>query len=134
MDDAKVIKMIGAICAETKLSQTQVFDAFSEYWVSDFAPRIYKVYYSESHNARDLLLNMEKVHEKITASIPNAHPPRFDYSWQNDNTLIMGYHSKRGLIDLFVSLAKAVSNYYKTPLQVTKLSDTQIKIVFPHSS
>ena len=131
IDDAKVIKTIGAICDETKLSQEQVFDAFSEYWVSTFATRMYGVYYRESTNAREFLLNMGKVHEKITASMPNARPPRFDFSWADANTLIMGYHSDRGLIDLLASLIKAVGTHYKTPLKVSKLSSNQIKIIFP---
>jgi hypothetical protein len=134
IDDAKVIAMIGAVCKETNLSQTQVFDAFSEYWVSEFAPRMYGVYYRESTNARDFLSNMGKVHEKITASMPNARPPKFDYSWPDTNTMLMGYQSDRGLIDLLVSLAKAVGTYYNTPLQVTKVSSTQIKVTFPKGS
>ncbi len=34
----------------------------------------------------------------------NARPPRFEYKWKDDNTLIMKYKSSRGLIDLFVRL------------------------------
>lgn len=131
IDDAKVMQLIGAVCSEAKLTQTQVFDAFSEHWVSVFAPRMYGMYFRQSTTARDLFLNMDNVHEKITKAMPNAHPPRFGYSWVDNNTLIMEYHSSRGLIDLLVSLVRAVGNHYNTPLQVSKLSPTQVKIGFP---
>ncbi len=38
----------------------------------------------------------------------NAHPPRFDYSWENDKTLIMKYKSGRGLIAFAAGLVEGV--------------------------
>ena len=66
--------------------------------------------------------------------MPNAKPPRFDYQWINENVLIMIYQSERGLIDFMVGLAKGVGNYFGESLKITKLSDTEIKIVFPNNT
>jgi len=131
IDDAKILRLLGTISSETKLSQAQVLDTFSEYWVGVYAPRIYGVYYRNATNAKDFLLNMGKVHEQITASMPNAHPPKFNYSWLDDNTMVMEYHSNRGLVDLMHSLIKAVGNYYKTPLKTEKAGLNKVKVTFP---
>jgi hypothetical protein len=61
----------------------------------------------------------------------NAHPPRFDYTWKNEKTLIMHYKSQRGLIDFAVGLIKGVGKFYHENLRVAKVGSDQIEIVFP---
>ncbi len=43
----------------------------------------------------------------------------------------MTYKSKRGLIDFLVGLIKGVGKYFKENLEVTKLGNNKVKIVFP---
>jgi hypothetical protein len=45
-------------------------------------------------------------------------------------TLIMHYKSHRGLIDFMVGLIKGVGKYFKENLQVRKLGDKRVEIVF----
>ena len=66
----------------------------------------------------------------MTKTITNAKPPRFKYEWEDDRTLIMNYHSHRGLIDFVVGLVKGVSKFYQEKLNVTKLDSNKIKVVF----
>ncbi|OGW47092.1 MAG: hypothetical protein A2078_05600 [Nitrospirae bacterium GWC2_57_9] len=72
---------------------------------------------------------MDEVHRITTESIPNAQPPRFEYTWPDNKTLIMKYKSKRNLSVFMVGLVKGVGKYYKESLQVSKQGD-DIKIVF----
>ena len=130
VDDEKMMKIISACLEVLNLSLTQLADAFGDYWVNVYTQRLYWVYYKESKNAKDFLLKMDIVHFKLTKDIPNARPPRFEYEWKDDHTLIMHYHSKRKLIDLVVGIAKAVGKYYKEDLQVKKLSEDKIEIKF----
>ncbi len=60
----------------------------------------------------------------------NAHPPRFEYDWKDDKTLILKYKSQRGLIDILVGLIKGVGKYYKEDLKVSKISSDKVQIVF----
>ena len=45
VDDSLCLKVIDSICKVLNLSLQQVADAFGEYWVCEFAPKIYKAYY-----------------------------------------------------------------------------------------
>ena len=130
VDDANVLSVIESLCGVLGITSVQAADAFGEYWVTTFAPNIYGIYFRGANNARDLLLKMDNIHELVTSNIPNAHPPRFDYEWRNDNTLIMTYKSQRGLIDFLVGLIKGVGKYYGESLQVTKLGLTKVQVVF----
>jgi hypothetical protein len=131
LDDAVVMKVVESTCKVLNLTLQQAADAFGDYWVNDYAPKIYKAYYRGKNNARDFLLNMDKVHQTVTERIANANPPQFEYQWQDAKTLIMIYISKRGMIDFLVGLVKGVGKHFNEDLQITKLSADKVKIRFP---
>jgi len=130
VDDVTVLKVIGSLCDILNISLVQAADAFGDYWVNTFAPKIYGAYYEGIKTAKEFLLNMDKVHVQTAAIVPDSRPPRFDYEWKNDKTLIMGYKSHRGLIDIMVGLVKGVGKYYNEDLKVTKLGDDKVEIIF----
>src|SRR5262245_50087929 len=130
--DETVCAILGALCKTLGVTLEQALDAFADYWMNDYGLKVYKAYYRGLNSSREFLLKMDKVHDELTKNIPNARPPRFEYRWQDPKTLRMTYKSERGLIDLMVSMAKAVGNYFKEELAVTKISDKEIQIVFPN--
>ncbi len=131
VNDAAVIRVLDSLCKVLNISLQQAADAFGDYWVNVYAPKLYAPYYKDVNSAKEFLLKMDDVHRISTKNIPNAHPPRFDYEWKDDKTLIMTYMSHRNLIDIMIGLIKGVGKYFKEDLQVKKLSDTQVEIVFP---
>jgi hypothetical protein len=131
MHDEVVMKMIEATCKTLGISLQQAADAFGEYWVCNFSQKIYGAFYRKYGNAKEFLLAMDKVHVDMTKSLKDSTPPRFDYEWKDNRTLIMIYRSKRNLIDFAVGLAKGVGKFYKEDIKVSKLSDDKIQIVFP---
>jgi len=77
-------------------------------------------------------LKMDSVHVATTKSIPGANPPRFEYEWKDEKTLIiLKYKSRRSLVDLMVGLIKGVGKFYKEDLKVTKLGSDKVEIAFP---
>lgn len=131
VDDAAVMKVVESTCKVLKITLTQAADAFGDYWVNAYAPKIYRMYYRGIDNARDFLLNMDKVHKTVTERIPDARPPRFEYQWVNDKTLIMKYKSQRGLILFLVGLVKGVGKHFNENLRVTKTGADKVQVVFP---
>lgn len=131
VDDIAVLKVVDSVCKVLNISLTQAADAFGDYWVCVFAPKIYASYYRGVNSAKEFLLNMDKVHVNTTETINNAQPPRFEYEWKDNKTLIMKYKSKRDLIDFMVGLIKGVGKHYKEDLKVTKLGPEKVEIIFP---
>lgn len=131
VDDAMVLKILNSTCNVLGINLQQASDAFGEYLVCNFAPKIYSVYYKGANSAKDFLVKMDKVHEITTQNIPDAKPPRFGYQWKDDKTLIMTYNSKRGLIDIMIGLIKGVGKYYNENLRITKLGPDRVEIIFP---
>ncbi len=130
VDDGIVMRLINSTCQVLGLTLPQAADAFGEYWVCNFAPKIYSIYYRGVNSAREFLLKMDTIHDISTKNIKDARPPRFEYEWKDDNTLIMKYKSHRGLIDIMVGLIKGVGKYYKENLIVTKLGNDRVQVIF----
>lgn len=130
INDSDVMKMISSVCKVLNISLEQAADAFGDHWVNKFAPKIYSDYYKDVSSAKDFLLKMDSIHQEATVTMRNAHPPRFEYNWENEKTLVMVYNSERGLIDILVGLIKGVGKYFNENLQVTKLDNKKVRIVF----
>ncbi|MCI5131652.1 MAG: hypothetical protein D3904_09030 [Candidatus Electrothrix sp. EH2] len=130
IDDADVMKVVASVCKVLNITPLQAADAFGDYWVNVYAPRIYGAYLQEATSAKELLLGMDKIHETVTSTIPNANPPRFEYEWRDSRTLIMTYRSSRGLIDFLVGLIRGVGRYFHEELRVRKLNNTDVEVVF----
>lgn len=128
--DEQVLKLIASTCKVLRITEQQAADAFGEYWCCVYAPRVYSLVYKHFKSAREMILGMDKVHVDMTATIPNAHPPRFNYVWETPNTLLVEYKSRRNLIDIYVGLVHGVGIYFKEKLGVKKISPTQVRIVF----
>jgi hypothetical protein len=130
IEDATVLKLLEATRRVLGLTPDQAADAFGEYWVCTYAAKIYKPYFQAAASAKEFLLNMDEVHRITTDNIPNARPPRFEYTWQDPKTLLMKYKSQRNLIDLLAALVRGVGKHFKENLRVTKQSGDTLKIVF----
>ena len=131
IDDAVVMKLLKSVCDVLDISMIQAADAFGDYWVNDYAPKIYKTYYKDVDSAKDFLLKMDDVHSVVSGDLADAKPPRFGYDWEDDKTLIMTYMSERSLIDIMVGLIKGVGRYFDEDLVITKLGNEKVRITFP---
>lgn len=130
VDDAAMMKVVASVCKVMGMSMTQVADAFGEYWFNVYAPRIYKVYYVGKNSAKEMLLALNHIHKSVANHSSSVRPPRFEYEWKDDRTLVMTYQSSRGLIDFFVGIVKGIGIYYKERLSITRLPDDKVEIKF----
>lgn len=92
---------------------------------------MYRPYFDAANSAKEFLLRVDSIHQAMTQIQPDARPPRFEYEWKDDKTLILKYISHRGFIDFVVGLAKGVGKYYKEDLKVAKLGNDRVELVFP---
>ncbi|MFH0899590.1 MAG: heme NO-binding domain-containing protein [Pseudomonadota bacterium] len=130
VSDEAVVSILGALSTTLGKSPIEIADVFGEYWVSTFAQRLYRSHFQGAATARELLLKMDNVHVVTTEEMPGARPPRFEYEWKDENTLLMKYRSHRGLIDLMAGLVRGVGKHYKENLKVRTVSNQTLEISF----
>lgn len=129
--DETVMKIIENLCKELGVTLEQAADTFGEYWMVNYVPKLYSNFLLGAPTTRDLLLKMDRIHDTVTRTMSNASPPKFKYSWQDDNTLLMTYDSKRNLVPIFKGLVKGVGKYYKEDIQISMKTPSQMEIKFP---
>jgi len=129
-DDKTVFKIIENTCKVLNLSKQQACDAFGDYWVNTYAPKIYGIYYLKFQNAKQFIMGMDKVHETVTKSVINAQPPRFTVEEVDENTIIVNYISTRSMIDFYIGLVKGVGKYFNTSIGIKKLSEKRVELTF----
>jgi hypothetical protein len=132
IDDTKVMEIIKNTCRVLKITLEQAADAFGEYWVCTYAPKVYKMYYGKFANAREFIMGMDFIHDQVTKNIENAHPPRFDIKELDANRISVHYKSARKMMDFYVGLAKGIGKYFNTPLIVKKIDEEFVEITFPN--
>jgi len=130
IDDKLMLKLIDNACETLGITEAQAADAFGDYWVNEFTPKMYGLFFKGVSSAKDFLVKLDKIHVMATQTIPDARPPRFDYEWANDKTLVMTYKSERGLLAFFLGLLKGVGKHFNEKLEIRPLGNNRVEIVF----
>lgn len=130
VDDEIIKKALENTLSELNISMVEAAEAFGDYWVNTFAPNAYFAFFTSSKSAKEFLMGMDKVHERITSNIENAAPPQFKYEDVDENTLIMTYISKRGLEELWIGLIKGTAKYFNEKVAIERLEKNKVKITF----
>jgi hypothetical protein len=130
VDEAEFVRMMEGVVEVTSQSMEQTMEGFGEHWSVVYAPRVYAAYFSTAKSARELLLNLDHIHDVMTKSMKAARPPRFRYGWQGEKHLIMHYESRRGLVALMPGLIRGVGKYFKEKLSVETIGNA-VHVRFP---
>jgi hypothetical protein len=130
--DELVMKVANNLCAVLEITIEQAADAFGEYWMKSYAPKVYHNLHILVPSSRDFLLRLNDIHNKVKKALEGTQVPYFNYDWQDANTLIMTCESIRHM-PFFIGLVRGVGRYFEESLAVNMWSSTQILIEFPQS-
>jgi hypothetical protein len=130
VDEATTMRMLGNMPGILDITFQQLLDAFGEYWACTYTPTVYPAYFEGITSFKDMLVNLDRIHQEVTENMNNSRPPRFTYKWVNEDTLQMQYNSQRGLVDLFISIAKGMNKYFNEDNKITKLDNNIVEIAF----
>jgi RNase P/RNase MRP subunit POP5 len=128
--DEKVMDIIQNTCKVLDITREQAAEAFGDYWINVYAPKLYPKYFDRFKSAKAFIMGMDQVHREVTEDIENAHPPRFDFEELDENTLRVHYKSKRKMIDFYIGLVKGIGIHFDTKLDIVKESDDYVLITF----
>ena len=134
VDDATFFNIFENTCKVLDITRQQACDAFGEYFINTFAPKIYGSFYTQFKTAKQFIMGMDKVHDTVTNIVQNAHPPRFTIEEVDKNTITVNYISHRNMIDLYMGLTRGVGKYFNTTIDIKKISDEKVELTFSDSN
>lgn len=126
--DNDVYTIVGNLKKILNTDDRTIFRIFAEYWVLEFAPKVYKVFYQNFKSPIGYLEMMDEVHTMVTQMLENAHPPRFFTQKISEKEIIMEYKSQRPLFDLFIELVRAVGKYFGKQLEIKVIGENKVHI------
>ena len=127
--DAQVLGIMKGVAEAASLTMPQVMDAFGEYWSTQYAPTVYRTYFTAVKSTRELLLKLNDIHLAMTKNMKSARPPRFRYEWKDDKHLVMHYESLRGLVALMPGLVRGLGKYFNDSPSVN-LAGNEVHVKF----
>lgn len=130
VDEELTLKMFAITCQVTGLSFEQACDAFGDYWVGSYIPKLYPEFYTGIKSTKEFLLKLDHIHASIASRLSDAKPPRHSYGWKGANTLLMSYRSERDLIELFIGAIKGAAKYFKEEIRVREIDRQSVEIDF----
>jgi methyl-accepting chemotaxis protein len=129
-EDASVEKIIDKMADSLQLNTEKLLKELGEYFVTNSTQKLYRYFYKKHNNAKDFLLDMDKLHVQMTSVINEAKPPRFDFEEKDEKTLIIKYKSHRNMLSYVEGAAIGVGKVYNNKLTVNKIGDDKIEVKF----
>lgn len=128
--DAEIMTIISVACKELGMTIDELGDAFGEYWCLTYGQRIYAPYFKNATDAKEFLMQVKSIHNRVTRTINNAKPPHFDYIDVSPNRLIMKYSSHRNLQAIWLGCIKGVGLVFKEKLELNIIDANTVEIIF----
>jgi len=137
--DELTLNLIKAASQVSGLSEETVQVEYGKFIVPNTLKNYYPIYFKLAGSSpREFLLNMDRIHQQVTRSIPQARPPKFEYEETPDGKLLMHYKSSRGLCAVLKGLTLGVGLYFNQELQVREMasmhkgeSQCTMEVTFP---
>lgn len=125
-DDAITYALVGAASEELELDASAILESFGEYWTLYTIEEGYGDMLSMMGSSLgEFVDNLDAMHERIRATMPDLVPPSFERTEQSDGTTILHYRSERvGLAPMVQGLLKGLARRFETTLEVEHLPES----------
>jgi hypothetical protein len=119
-DDAITFSIVGSACQVLKRDPGDFLRAVGVHWVN-FGSRsaFSSLLRFGGHTFEDFVGNLDDMHLKIKASLPELQPPSFRVEPIHEGQIRVTYHSEReGLFPFVEGLFEGLSDYFDQPVEI----------------
>ncbi|NVB36204.1 heme NO-binding domain-containing protein [Pseudenhygromyxa sp. WMMC2535] len=106
-----------------RMSKNQFYDAFADYWICIYGPRLSPRHYDEATNSREFLTMLDDIHGRARRRMRGATPPNIEMRWLDEDTVELTYNSERELILMMTALVRALGRYFDDDIERVDLID-----------
>lgn len=120
-DDSITYGLVGAASSVLGLPPEDVLRAFGKYWITFTAHEGYgELMNLFGKNFDDCLQNLNQMHSRMGAMMPNLKPPRFSVKKNSDGSINLEYFSTRpGLAPMVHGLIEGLSEKHSTKVSIS---------------
>ncbi len=118
-DDGELTALLKKTADLTGMEPSSLLREFGVYFVDVFAARKYPMFY-RNKDFVSFVLDVDRIHDVVTRTMPGAAPPHFTYEKLDDRNLIVTYHSRRMLDDLVVGLLEGAARHFGVDVDIRR--------------
>ncbi len=113
-----------------KKSEFDLSVEFLQYWLTDFAPRLFQSLARSAGSVKEFLFNYVKLNNELCQFIPNnSYIFKIDLKENDKQTLTAVYGNEKSLVDI-IGLLRGIGAYYKEQYTIKKINPFSIEIHF----
>jgi hypothetical protein len=113
-----------------KKSEFDTSVEFMQYWMTDFAPRLFQSLAKSTSSIKDFLFNFVKLNNELCQFIPNnSFISKIDLNEKDKKTLTVIYGNEKSLVDI-IGILRGISSVYKEQYSIKKINQFSIEIHF----
>ena len=129
----RIERFFQAICDKMFIERKNFENQFIQFWMTDFAPRLYQSLTSKATDSKDFLMQVTRMNNEVVALFPdNKNISRIDVSEKNDYTLVAVYASEKSLIDI-IGILRVVSGIFQNTFNIKKINPHSAEIIFDNN-
>ncbi len=122
--------LFNQICHKLGLTYTDFQNQFLQFWLTDFAPRLFQVMTQQVKNARDYIINLNKLNNELVGFFPqNKMLSKVNLKEPDSTTIVLSYSSEKSLVDI-IGILRGVSHFFKDAFAIKKTGSTTLEIKF----
>ncbi len=113
-----------------KKSEFDVTSDFIQYWLTDFAPRLYQSLARSTSSIKDFLLNYAKLNNELCQFIQNnSYLSKIEIREIDRQTITATYKNEKCLVDI-IGLLRGISSYFNEQYNIKKINPYSVEIHF----
>lgn len=114
--DEMTFKLIGELASQAGLPVPNLLDAFGQFWIKFVSRSVYgSVIDMTGNNLVSFITNLDRMHDSIRATMPEANLPSFKVAESSDSEIRVLYKSSRDGLESFVKgLLRGLMDKFET--------------------
>jgi hypothetical protein len=123
-------KLMAASCIILDMSLEDLINDFINFWITEYAPRLYQTLTRQSENSREFLINITAVNNELCNMFPNNKSvTKMDINQMDDDSIMLVYSSEKILVDI-IAILRVVSNHYNENYFMKKINPHSVELKF----
>lgn len=118
----KMVQLLGE-------DEQSINNKFIDYWMTDFAPRVYNFMIKKSENLKGFITGIVKMNNDVCKLFPNQVMSKVDIQETGSNSLTAVYPEEKALVDL-IAVLRGASMFFTEKFNMRKINPHSIEIVF----
>ncbi len=127
--DERFTRMVGNMAEILRQNRMEMVNEFIQFWMIDFAPKVYQYYLKKFDTAKDVILGILHLNSDLCRLMPNNYLASVDFQEISTSTISVIYPSEKSLVDI-IAILRGLNQYFKTKFTINKINPHSIQIIF----